>query len=365
MDKSKIIKYIRSLIIFVLLIVITFWVVFKDQSEGELINVLKSSNWTYVLYGILLMFTFFCMEAINIGRMLRHLGEKSTFLRNFKYALIGNFFSAITPASSGGQPMQIYYMHKDGISIGSSSLTLLVNITCVLFVTITLSIFNLFFNYQYMNTGLWLFFAYGTIVNSAAIILFMIAIFSEKTLNKLLDIAKKILKRFTYGWMKKVKNGQLTNKRKLLTKIHEKHEKRIEKIEEHVSKYRENAQHIKKNKGIVVRSLILYYIQYTIYFSVAYFAYMAAPIKEHVHNWFDLTSLQSILFGIVSGVPLPGAVGISEATYLQLLKNVIPEDLINSVMLLSRTMNFYLFVFISGIVVVYAMYKVSKINKKA
>ncbi len=114
----------------------------------------------------------------------------------------------------------------------------------------------------------------------------------------------------------------------------------------------------------MVKSLISYYIQYTLYFSVAYFAYLALPMKEYTNNWFDITSLQSILFGIVSGVPLPGAVGVSEATYFELFKEVISPELISSFMLLVRMMNFYLFVFIAGIVVVYAMYKVSKMNKK-
>ena len=57
---------------------------------------------------------------------LKALNEKSTFLENLKYALIGFFFSSITPAASGGQPMQIYYMHKEKISVASSTLALLI-----------------------------------------------------------------------------------------------------------------------------------------------------------------------------------------------------------------------------------------------
>ncbi len=364
MEKSKIIKYIRNFIIFVLLIILTFWIIFKDQNGEELVSLLKSSNWIFVFYGCLIMIGFFALEAFNIGRMLRHLGEKSSFFRNYKYALIGHFFSAITPASTGGQPMQIYFMHKDGINVGSSTLTLLLNISCVLFVTVTLAFFNLIFNYQYMTPGLWLFFAYGIIVNSVAVVLFLIAMFSEKTLNKLLNIGKALLKRFTYGRMKRVKKGQATNKRSIIARIRKRYERWLERIEGYVNKYRENAQILKNDKKIMVKSLISYYIQYTLYFSVAYFAYLALPMKEYTNNWFDITSLQSILFGIVSGVPLPGAVGVSEATYFELFKEVISPELISSFMLLVRMMNFYLFVFIAGIVVVYAMYKVSKMNKK-
>ena len=113
MDKKTIIKYLQNYLLFVALIVITFWIIFKDQDLGQLADTLKNSNIWYILLGIATMFGFICMEAFNIGRMLKHIGEKSTFIKNLKYAFVGIFFSAITPAASGGQPMQIYYMHKD------------------------------------------------------------------------------------------------------------------------------------------------------------------------------------------------------------------------------------------------------------
>ncbi|MBR6252338.1 MAG: flippase-like domain-containing protein [Clostridia bacterium] len=364
MDKGKIIKYLRNFILFALLIFLTFWIIFKDQDGEAFLDTMKNANWTYVLIGCLCMCCFIALEAFNIGRMLKHLGEKSTFLRNVKYAMIGFFFSAITPAASGGQPMQIYYMHKDGISIGSSSLTLLINITCALFVTIALSLFNLIFNYQYMTPGLTIFFIFGTVINSIAVLLFAIAIFSQKTLDKLMQIAKNILKRLTYGSMKKVKKSVFSNKKSLVSRIHDRHEKRIKKIEEHVNKYKENAKYLKENKIIILKTIILYFIQYTFSYSISYFAYLAVPIKDHIHSWFELTSLQSIVFATVSGIPSPGAVGVSEAAYIGLLGQVVPAEFLNSVLLLSRVMNFYLFVLLSAIVVIFAMIKVSRMNKK-
>ena len=91
---------------------------------------------------------------------------------------------------------------------------------------------------------------------------------------------------------------------------------------------------------------------------------MAVPIKDHIHSWFELTSLQSIVFATVSGIPSPGAVGVSEAAYIGLLGQVVPAEFLNSVLLLSRVMNFYLFVLLSAIVVIFAMIKVSRMNKK-
>lgn len=100
MEKAKLTKYLRNFIFFIALIILTFWIIFKDQNMEELWNTIKNSKLEFIVIGILTMFGFLCMEAINIGRMLKHLGEKSSFIHNLKYALIGFFFSAITPAAS-------------------------------------------------------------------------------------------------------------------------------------------------------------------------------------------------------------------------------------------------------------------------
>lgn len=362
MDKNKIIKYVRNFALFVGLIILTFWIIFKDQDKEEFIQILKNSSWKFILIGTATMFAFLCLEAVNIGRMLKHLGEKSCFLRNLKYALIGFFFSAITPAASGGQPMQIYYMHKDGISIGSSTLTLLLNITCVIFVTITLSLFNLIFNYQYMDAGLAAFFIFGTLLNSCAVALFLIAIFSEKTLDKMVGFTKNILNKLRDRAEKKLNRINLPNTENLIERLNEKHQKRINKLDEQLTKYKENAQIIRKNKKIILKTLLIYYFQYTLYYLISYWAYRAIGLNKH--TWFEVASLQSIVYATVSGIPSPGAVGVSEAAYLGLFKNVIPVHLINSVTLLVRLMNFYLFVAISGIVVVVTAFRVSRRDNK-
>ena len=97
------------------------------------------------------MCVYVLCESINIGRTLKALKEKSSFWKNVKYALIGFFFSGITPAASGGQPMQVYYMHKEGISVANSTLALLINLTSMQIVTISTALVSIIFNYGYLN----------------------------------------------------------------------------------------------------------------------------------------------------------------------------------------------------------------------
>ena len=129
MKKGNTKKLIRNFIVFVGLIFLTLWVILKDQSITEIVDVLDNVKMQYVIIGIVCMAVYLILEGVNMRRTLKALGEKVTFMQSVKYSLIGFFFSSITPAASGGQPMQIYYMHKDKISVANSTLALLINLT--------------------------------------------------------------------------------------------------------------------------------------------------------------------------------------------------------------------------------------------
>lgn len=326
MKKTK--KIIRNFILFILLIVLTFFIILKDANIYQIINALLSAKKGFILIAIMCMLIYFSCEAINIKRTLKALGEKTNFWKNLKYSLIGFFFSSITPAASGGQPMQVYYMHKDGIPVAKSTLTLLINLSCVQIATITLALFSLIFNYQYMNTALIWFFVLGITLNLSALVLWMIAIFSKRMTKGIINITLKILKFF------KVKNIE---------------EKR-EKFETELGKYQESAKYVKNNKNVMIKTLLTTYIQYIVFYSISYLVYCSLGLSKH--NVFEIVTIQAVLYATVSGIPSPGAVGVSEGGFIALYKKIYTAEKINGAMMISRGISFYLFVIITAIVVI-------------
>lgn len=326
MKKTK--KLIRNLILFFALIILTFSIILKDQDVSQIFNILVTVKKEYILIAIGCMCIYFLCDAINIGRTLKALKEKSTFLINIKYSLIGFFFSSVTPAASGGQPMQIYYMHKDKISVASSTLSLLINLTCVQIVTISVALFSLIFNYQYLNKFLVGFFILGITLNSSALALLLISILSKRMTRGLINITIKILRLF------KVKN------------IDDKQEK----LENELKKYQDSSEYIKSNKLVILKNLLTTYIQYIVYYSISYWVYCSFGLSGHTA--FEIITMQSVLYATVSGIPSPGAVGVSEGGYLAIFETVFPGTILNSAMLLTRGVNFYLFVAISAIIVI-------------
>ena len=329
-------KFIRNLLVFILLIVLTFYILLKDQNILEIFNIISSVKIQYILIGIICMAFYIVLEAVNIGRTLKALNEKSKFLNNIKYALIGFFFSSITPAASGGQPMQIYYMYKDNISVSNSTLTLLLNLLSMQISTIGIALVSLMFNYNYLNNFLIVCFIVGVTLNLTALILLLIAIFSKRMSAGLIKITIKILKFF------KVKNI----------------EQKREKFECELEKYQENAVFVRNNRKLILKTLITTLVQFLIYYSITYWVYRSFGFTEN--NILQLISMQSVLYATVSGIPSPGAVGVSEGAFIQIFRQVYSETMISSAVLLNRGINFYLFVIISGVITIINQLRMNK-----
>lgn len=323
---KKIKKTIRNLIVFILLISLTFYLIFKDQNVLEILNIAVSVKKRYILVAIIAMCLYLLGETINITRILKELGEKSTFLRNIRYTLIGFFFSSITPAASGGQPMEIYYMHKEKIAVANSTLALLVHLTSFQIVTITLGILSTILHFEIVKSGLIYLVVLGILLNSTALTLLAISIFSKRLSKGLINFAVKVLRLF------RIPNI----------------EKKQESLEKELEKYQESAVYIKEHKKLMIKTLVTTFIQVIIYYSIPYWVYLAFGFTGY--NFFQIVTLQAMLYATVSGIPSPGAVGVSEGAFIEIFKGVFPATMINSAILLNRGASFYLFVIISAII---------------
>lgn len=330
---------LRNFIIFLILIIITFTIFFKSRNVEEIMVVLKQTNKLYIGIALICMLIYLCLEGANIKRTLRKLGTKVSPLNAIKYSFIGFFFSGITPAASGGQPMQIYFMHRDGIDIAQSTITLLINLMSMQISTISIALISVFFNFKQMDVGLRIFFIIGILLNSSALTLLLLGIFNEKIAKKLIDLLIKFLKKIKF---KKIDAVQ-------------------KKLEEGTENYQECSKYVKSNKKMFLKTIIITLCQFLIYYSIPFWIYKSIGLNDH--SILKLISMQSVAYATTSGIPSPGAVGVSEAAYIGIFKTIIPENMVDTAMLLSRGINFYFAMLISGIVVLISSVLIKKINK--
>ena len=224
--------------------------------------------------------------------------------------------------------MQIYYMHRDNVSVSSSTLALLVNLTSAQIVTISVALISLIFNYKYMNGILITFFILGVLLNASALSLLLISIYSQKMTTGLINFAIKVMKFFR---IKRIEEKQ-------------------EKLQNELNKYHDSAIYIRNNRRIMLRIILTTYIQFIVFYSISYWVYRSFGLNQH--NVFEIITMQSVLYATVSGIPSPGAVGVSEGGYIAIFETVYSKSILNGAMLLNRGINFYLFVALSAIVVI-------------
>ena len=328
MKEKNVINTIRNLAFFITLIALTFYFIFKDQNMKELFNIIHNANYIYIFLGIISMLAYFTMESINIKSLLNALGEKLSFLKAFKYTMICYFFSGITPGATGGQPMEVYYMKKEHISATKSTLTLLIQVCSILISTLSISIISVLIKPSILKDNLIWLFILGLIVNAMALSFMSICVFSKKLTDKMANLLIKLLTKIKINKIDKIKD----------------------KIDKTLEKYNESRIFIKTHKKEFIKSIMRCFIQTIFYYLVPFFVFKALGLSGY--NPIQIIMIQAVLYSTTYGIPLPGAVGISEAVYLTLYLPVFHENLIYSAMLLSRGINFYLFIIISCIITI-------------
>lgn len=317
----------------------TFFFVFKDKNLDEIFHLIINSNGWFLLLGIALMIGYFLLQSSNIYYILKQLNEKITFWRAIKYTVIEYFFCAITPGASGGQPIAIYYMTKDEISTSNATIATIIQTCGIQVAVMSLGVLSLLFSPQLITPDTLFLFVLGLIINGVALLVLLLLLFSPSVtymiIDKLFSLAEKIT------------NKQFDKYRNVL--------------EREFNKYRSSSRHIKQHPKEFHNAMIRSIIQMGLYFLIPFTVYHALGLSGE--SIFALFAMQSILFVATSGLPIPGAVGISEAVFLSLYAASFGADLVHTAVLLSRSISFYLFTLI-GLLIVAAVTVCRRPNRK-
>lgn len=342
MKNKKTKTFIFNFLIFLGLILIMYFIIFRKVNIKDILNSLKSVNLIYIFLAFIATFIYISLETVNVGRILNNFGYNKKPLTYLKYTMIGYFFSAITPSSSGGQPMQIYYMKKDDIDISHSTFALLVQLSGYQFSVVLIALISLIFSFNYvrsLDAIIVFLFIVGFIINFTLFVLYTLLIFKNSFVKKISNFCIKLLRKINLKNISKIED----------------------KINEKINIFHESSNYIKENKMVVIKSFVTCIIQVLINYIGPYLIYKSFGFSEN-SLWLFI-SMQAILFICVSFVPIPGSVGASEAGFLGVYQFLFPASYLSSAMLLSRGISFYLFVLITGIVVIISHYKIIK-NKK-
>lgn len=322
-------KYLFSIIFFVILLVLTFYFLFKSNDITDIATSLKNISYEYIAIGALLVFIYLFTESIYIKIILKSLNHKIHLWQGFVYSCIEFYFSAITPSSTGGQPAQAYYMAKDGIPFTKSSITLLLNTITFKLVLVFMGIFaivfypNLVFNYSTLFTVIFMF---GIIVNIAVIVVCFMLMYSKK-------------------WIKNIAIFFINLGSKL--HIFKNKQAKLDSFYNHLEEYHESSKYIREHPIVTIKVCLITFIQRLAMFSIAFVVYKAFGLTGY--SYIELVIIQIALALAIDSLPLPGGIGASEAMLLLIYNTVFGEQVAMPAMLVTRGLGYYLCLITSGI----------------
>ncbi|WEG37481.1 lysylphosphatidylglycerol synthase transmembrane domain-containing protein [Amygdalobacter nucleatus] len=333
-----------GLLILIVMLFLTWRIIFTDYSFDEMLTSLQSANWHWLLLGFLMMLIHQICIALSIVRVLKYIAPKVDISNNLAIctSFIGFFFNNITPSSSGGQPMQMYYMKKRGIAM---SYTSVVFIALAIFYNLAMlfycALVNILrFNYVKNNLGyvsylLPLGYLLYIVTTTFLIVLFFNPMIIVKSARSILNFLIK------YRLVKRPKA--------LLAKLL------------HFSKrYVASSLNFNKNWRLIWELAGLHLIQLAAYTSVPFFAAMALKDCMTTNKWqlfLDTFTMQAILNISASLIPSPGAVGLTEGNFLRLFTNIVGDKQVLTTMLLTRLVNLYVFLLIATVITIICFVK--------
>lgn len=324
MKKGIIMKLILILFLIILFIYLCF-------SDNGLIDFLKDPS--RIDIGWILM-AFFCqviniiLDSVLIYFFIHSIDKKVKFRNAISCGLIGQFFCAVTPGSSGGQPMQVYVMSKKNIDTGTTTAALIQKFVVYQTTLIVFCIGSIFLRIDYfnnLNPIAYSVLILGFLVQSCVALVLWLVSFNQKLTSKIISFAIFLLAK-----LKIIKDP---NKQKEFAKVQ-------------LELFHAGNSDLYKNKALLLKTYVVTAIQLTSMCIIPYCIYRSFGFYDQRPS--DLVSAQIFIYMVSSFFPVPGASGATEGASSFFLKPFFDETSIKSAIVLTRLITYYLTIIISA-----------------
>lgn len=332
-------KRVLQIALFLAIMLLTFYALFSGRDLSEIGRAIMNMSFWYLVPAIALAVFFVSAEGFMIWYLLRSMkaqkdGYKASSLpRCIQYSFIGFFYSGITPSATGGQPVQLYYMNKDGNRGSDSTVVLMTVAVAYKFILVIMGLGILLFWLNPLRQELgnyFLLYLLGLALNVILVILILGVMLFPKVILKAALLFEGLFIRL---------------------KIWKPSDKREEKINAFIDSYQQAVAWLKGHKGSLLVVLFVTFLQRCSVFVLTYMVYLGFGLEGS--SAMKVILLQAAVYIAVDMLPLPGAQGITELMYQTVFVHVFTGAYLIPSMLVSRGINFYFLLIVSlGIVLI-------------
>ena len=317
------------------------------DNPAEVFERLKNADrlWLVLIMAVMLGFRILNGYALKAECNLTRPAYSAR--QGIENAFVGGFFNQITPSASGGQFAQVFLFRRQGVPVTESAGVLWMNF--ILYQsTMVASVFVLillkFRTFYVKFSQFFVLVLFGFAVNAAVIV----------SLWALVKFP------WFYTWL-------TTKGIAIGAKLHiiKDREKALNGINEQLVRFQKEVDQLSNHKPMVVRVCLIHFVRLIMYYSIPFMSARALRFPVTAVQYPDMLTLASFVAMVNAFIPLPGASGGTEATFLLMFSTVLGSVNVRPTMLLWRFMTYYFDMIAGGTVFLITKFRRAVVLDKA
>lgn len=331
--KSKILNVVFFIINIIVVALILFFQI-KNEDITSLSELFASIKPGFLLLTCIVFVVILLINSLIIFGYIKSYSGRKRYNLAIQTQVIGRYYDNITPLGSGGQPFQIFYLNKRGLTASTSlAVTMSKYIICQLawmvfsLIALTIAAYRgILFN--------------GSIVSIVCIIGFLINLALVSAIF-VLSISKKIGKKLVVKTLKFLEK----------IRIIKNYEKQYLRVMNVINDYQTAMRQVTSNFKQFLLHLFLGILQYVLNYSLPFLIYC---------SFFGFNGdiyLEMLLFSLIIDlaaciIPLPGGTGMSELSFTAVFASLFGGNVFWG-LLVWRFFGYYLYLALGIIFIAY------------
>lgn len=301
----------------------------SDNNLGDTIRALRTMNPGWVALCALAFVAFVFCDTLSIMYFLSRQGYRVPLRKVLFTSLAGQYYSNITPGASGGQPMQIYYLHKENVPTGVATSSIVMRFVCYQLMlsvigTVLWIIYRPFVAQQTGN-GQWILIV-GYVYNLIMVTLVITLALWKNLVLRLADFGIRLARRW-------IRHPEETRER-----LH----RQVESFHGSVMAYRDRPLDF-------LIQLLIGGLQLMCLMSIVYFIYRGMNLDEY--GYWPVVTMSVMEYLAAAYTPLPGASGAQEGVFSMYFDRIFPNSMGFAALLLWRFFTYYISIMIGFVAV--------------
>lgn len=314
----------KNILNFLIIIIITGVVLYFSLKDNfvQIVDTIVNMNVIYVVFAIVCYILYVLLKSVVNTMITKNFNKDYNLKKSFRMGVETNFFHAITPFSTGGQPYEIYRLSKDGVNVLNAANISIQNFIVYQLALVLLGVFAIVYNYAFdlfpNNKVLGSLVTIGFVINLLVAIMLLIIILFKKMNKFLAKIFINILSFFHLVKDKDLKLKQVIN---------------------YLNEFNEGGKLLLKDKLKFIKMFIIEFLALVLLYTVPFFIILGSGMNLNI-----ITAIVSSAYVMLIGsfVPIPGGTGGLEYGFIAFFGNFIVGSKLNAIMLVWRFITYYL-----------------------